>query len=198
MALGDSITAGNGGGYRVKLQRDLTAGGRRFTMVGSQEDGSDDPAIQNGHEGHPGFWIENLAEQVDVWIRPRQPDVVLLMAGTNDILNDSPSNAVPNRLSELIDKVAAAAPNATILVSAVPSLLGKDQARLAYNAAIPGVVSPKQAAGKKVAFVDVAAGVQLTDLRDGVHPNEAGDEKLGAAWAKALDKVYDDEASGRP
>ncbi len=102
MALGDSITAGvgargadvGGGGYRGELERLLADAGYRFDMVGTRSDFSN--RLQHpGHEGWPGYVIrsypsdpghELLGEVTRHAMATYTPDVVLLMAGTNDLL----------------------------------------------------------------------------------------------------------------
>ena len=59
----------------------------------------------------------------------------------------------------------------------------------AYNAAIPGIVSSRAAAGKKVHLVDMYSAVTTADLPDGVHPNATGYDKMAAAWFAALRAV---------
>lgn len=39
----------------------------------------------NNHEGHSGFRIDQLSANVDRWMDAYQPQIILLMAGINDI-----------------------------------------------------------------------------------------------------------------
>src|SRR5215471_5612938 len=102
MELGDSITAGVGpkgvdngrAGYRLPLTRLLQAGGYEFRMVGARSDFSGTLAVGD-HEGWPGYVLRSFpsdpAPQLlgDVTRRALSayhPSVILLMAGTNDLL----------------------------------------------------------------------------------------------------------------
>lgn len=114
LPLGDSITAGNSyGGYRAKMAADLTAAGYTFHLLGSQimpDGGQTAPSLRppfDGlrHEGHGGWRIDQLDANLNgntnvdaggnggYFItgghgtgRPAiQPDVVLILAGINDI-----------------------------------------------------------------------------------------------------------------
>ncbi len=103
MALGDSITAGVGaygshiddGGYRGALAKLLAKNGYRVKFVGSRNDYS--AAIDDrAHEGWPGYVLRSFPSDpgpgqlygalVRKAIRRYEPDLILLMAGTNDLL----------------------------------------------------------------------------------------------------------------
>ena len=119
MPLGDSITQGKiddnlaeelREGYRGFLWNDLQTLGFRPDFVGSQTAGSD-ALPDRDHEGHPGekiFWITNrIDENTDENFLAVQPDVVLLMIGTNNMTgaNDTDANAALTQLGQLIDRI---------------------------------------------------------------------------------------------
>jgi lysophospholipase L1-like esterase len=62
--------------------------------------------------------------------------------------------------------------------------MGPDQ----FNAAIPGVVKALADKGAKVAIADLSA-VKKGDLKDGVHPNDAGYAKMAAGWFTAIEQA---------
>ena len=190
MPLGDSITWGsgssNGSGYRGPLWNALTARGygAGLDFVGSQFGGTmPDP----DNEGHPGWWIDTIQGIATQVVSQYRPNVVLLHIGTNDMNGNGDVANAPARLSALIDQILAAAPDATVEVAQIIRSANPDyQARIAaYNAAIPGVVQAKRNAGKHVRLVDMSA-VTNADLPDSVHPNDAGYQKMSAAWDAAV------------
>lgn len=83
LPLGDSITYGSGStsgnGYRLELQNLLV--GNTVQYVGSQHSGS---MANNSNEGHPGAVITQIAKFAKLGLN-QLPNVVLLMAGTNDM-----------------------------------------------------------------------------------------------------------------
>jgi lysophospholipase L1-like esterase len=193
MPLGDSLTDGSRipGGYRIELwQRLVGQDGRRIDFVGSLRNG---PASlgDRDHEGHSGWRIDEILERVDEWLPRHRPDVVLLLIGTNDMLQDHAVTEAPARLGTLIDRVTALRPTATVLVASIPPLAGavRQQRVEAYNAAVPGVVLARGGGGRKVVFVDAARGMTAADLADGVHLNARGNAKLAEAWYRALRSV---------
>ena len=189
MPLGDSITYGSKapGGYRLELWTRLQRDGAAVDFVGSRQDG---PASlgDRDHEGHSGWRIDEVADAVDGWLAQHQPEIVLLMIGTNDLLQDHAVASAPARLGALLDRITATLPRGRVLVATLPPL-GKPawQAQVdVFNRALPAVVQARARTGKRVQLVDVARGMTAADLADGVHPNDGGYAKLAAAWYAAL------------
>ncbi|WIV56369.1 RICIN domain-containing protein [Amycolatopsis nalaikhensis] len=192
MPLGDSITEGTQvpGGYRIGLWQRLAAGGYQVDFTGSQSNG---PAAlgDHDHEGHPGWRIDQIDANITGWLRTSTPHTVLLHIGTNDILQNHDVAHAPARLSTLIDRITATAPDAEVFVSTIIPLAnaGQESAARSFNAAIPGIVQANRNAGKHVHLVDMHAALTAADLVDGVHPTAAGYDKMAAAWFTALRSV---------
>jgi lysophospholipase L1-like esterase len=192
MPLGDSITDGYGipGGYRIDLWRELKSSRIDFDFVGSQRNG---PAQlpDKDHEGHIGWRIDQLRASVDGWIRTYQPDVVLLLIGTNDILRHYRVARAPRRLGALVDRIYAVRPATKIFLSTIP-LIGIATANVQvakYNAAVRQVVRTRAAARRPIWFVDGGRRLTSVDLADAAHPNAAGYWKLAQAWHASLVRV---------
>ncbi|NYH41569.1 lysophospholipase L1-like esterase [Micromonospora jinlongensis] len=188
MPLGDSITDGFNvpGGYRIELWQRFATGGYRVDFVGSQFNG---PASlgDHDHQGHSGWTIAQIDANVVTWLRATNPRTVLLHIGTNDMYGDT--SGAPGRLAALVDKITNNAPNADVFVATIVPKSGADNQVRAYNAAIPGIVQTRAAAGKRVHLVDMYRALTLGDLADGVHPNATGYRKMAAAWYDALRSV---------
>ncbi|WLS44419.1 cellulose binding domain-containing protein [Micromonospora profundi] len=115
------------------------------------------------------------------------PRTVLLHIGTNDMYGDT--SGAPGRLAALVDKITNNAPNADVFVATIVPKSGADNQVRGYNAAIPGIVQTRAAAGKRVHLVDMYRALTLSDLADGVHPNATGYRKMADAWYTALRAV---------
>ncbi|GAA3437552.1 SGNH/GDSL hydrolase family protein [Kutzneria kofuensis] len=192
MPLGDSITDGvqTPGGYRIGLWQRFVAGNYREDFVGSLFNGP--PALgDHDHEGHSGWRIDQIDANIVTWLRNTTPHTVLLHIGTNDVLQNYDVANAPNRLSGLIDHITATVPTAEVFVATIIPIAnaGQEQAGQRYNAAIPGIVQSKAAAGKHVHLVDMHAALTAADLVDGVHPTAAGYDKMAATWFTALRSV---------
>jgi lysophospholipase L1-like esterase len=190
MALGDSITYGVGSrtssSYRVDLRTRLQAVGMDVDFVGSQTSGAGGVDLEN--EGHRGWTIEQISEQIDEWQSTYTPDVVLLMIGTNDTARSVGLATAPNRLSALITRICTANPAAQVFVAKIVGMKnGAGQKNVnAFNAKIPAIVA---AHGSRVHLVDQST-VDGLDLRDNLHPDDVGFAKMSYNWFRGLEKVY--------
>jgi len=197
MPLGASITFGtrsrDGDGYRQMLRRRLIAAGLKVDFVGSRRSGT----MTNGqNEGHPGFRIDQIAAGADRWLAAARPDVVLLNAGTNDMIQDHDLPGAPARLHELIDRIVADRPRAVVLVSTlIPSPVPvRDQRVAAFNAELPGIVAAERKAGRRVYLVDLNGALTTADIGpDKIHPTETGYAKIAACWYSVLAPLLRDE-----
>ena len=196
MPLGDSITRGwtssDGSGYRLPLYTRLTKeAGWSLDFVGSQSDGPTS-FLERQHEGHNGFQINDIYNNVNTWIPAAAPQKILLMIGTNDVWQKTDLANASNRLNTLIGRIYSNSPSAEVYVGSIAPIVdssvytGANQQVNSFNAAIPGVVSQWKTQNKSIQFVDAHAAVTLADLPDGVHPSNAGYAKMADAWYKVL------------
>ena len=199
LPLGDSITWGygstSGSGYRDFLLNLLTSANSSFsndniTYIGSLTSGNLS-SPNNANEGHPGAVISQIADfaKVDLsWNGSLEGDVVLLMAGTNDMFRANLSlSEAPDRLGALIDEIVTAWPKAAVLVATLtPTTINNMQGNIdAYNEQLPDVVSARAKAGNRtlvVSMANVTVGMEV----DGLHPNDIGYDVMAQAWYEGL------------
>jgi lysophospholipase L1-like esterase len=186
LPLGDSITWGlfstSGDGYRQNLQ-DLLAG-NEVHFSGSQLSGT----MKDKHnEGHPGARISEIAEFAR-WSLPERPNVVLLMAGTNDVAASFELDMAPARLRTLIDEVLAACPDAALIVAQIlPISVAADRV-LAYNKALLDIVAERAAGRKQILAVDMS-GIGPESMADGLHPNDHGYSQMADVWMGGIQEA---------
>jgi lysophospholipase L1-like esterase len=187
MPLGDSITDGLTvpGGYRIGLWQRFVTNGYKVDFVGSLYNG---PASlgDHDHEGHSGWRIDQIDANIVGWLNTYQPHTVLLHIGTNDISQNYDLANAPNRLSALIDHITNTLPSTEVFVAQIIPMSYDTSQERTFNAAIPGIVQSKVAAGKHVHLVDMYDALTTADLADAVHPNAAGYDKMAAVWYQAL------------
>ncbi|WP_279631408.1 SGNH/GDSL hydrolase family protein [Streptomyces aquilus] len=188
MPIGDSITWGvgssTGNGYRAPLWDKLSTDGHPLDFVGTGRAGSmSDP----DNEGHSGYKIHQVSALTDASLTRYRPNVVTLMIGTNDLNEVYQVSTATDRLRSLVNQITADVPDATVLVaSLVVSTSGSEELyRPAYNQAIPQIVRDAQAAGKRVAYVDMSS-LTTADLADGLHPNDSGYRKMADAFHRGI------------
>jgi lysophospholipase L1-like esterase len=192
MPLGDSLTDGENipGGYRIDLWSRLAAGGPSINFVGSQSNGPTS-LLDRDHEGHRGWRIDEIGASVEPWLQHYQPQIVLLLIGTNDVVQNADLDGAPGRLGALIDQITTVLPTSHVVVASIPPLRDQvwQQRVLAYNAAIPTIVGTR---GPHVSFVDLFNVVDAGDLiADGIHLTPGGNRKLADAWYFAIRRLLD-------
>lgn len=196
MPLGDSITIGVNGGYRNDLYTGLRRTNCGVSYVGTQTDPNTRVADKK-HEGHAGLTIGDIANSVDAWMASARPNIILLMAGTNDTAWWSAQNAdeIGARHSALIDRIRAARPDAWIFVASVPPQApaiiqpnNVDRAVLTQqlDTVIRRNVEARAAAGQHVRFVDVNSVLKTADLYDGIHPTEAAHARVAQQFLESI------------
>ena len=150
MSVGDSLTYGiidssnrESGGYRINLDKKLEAAGINADFVGSLSNG---PATDNQHEGYSGRTIDWLAVKAQQVLPIHKPDVVLFMAGTNDLKTDSVAT-MKSDMSTALDVLSKYAPNAQILVANLPPVQPNNTVNISpiklaeFQAALPGIIA---------------------------------------------------------
>ena len=192
MPLGDSITAGydssTGNGYRQDLATELASQIGYLDYVGSQYDG---PMSDPDNEGHFGARIDQIAAITNASLSSYKPNIVLLLAGINDLGQNYQVSTAPNRLASLIDQINSAEPEATVLVATLivngdPTIESEVQT---FNAALPNIVNTRASAGKHVYLVDMSALKYPADMDGTLHPNDSGYQKMANAWDSAIETV---------
>jgi len=203
MPLGDSITLGVNGGYRNDLYTGLQQNNCNVDYVGTLSDQYTHVADKD-HEGRAGITIGGIASGVNAWITATQPNIILLMIGTNDTAwwTNEDGAEIGVHHNALIDQLRTARPSAWIFVASVAPqssqlIHGKgdtdtgatvDRAILTQqlNAAIRTNVEARVAMGQSVRFVDVNSVLTAADLYDGIHPTEAAHARIAQKFLEAI------------
>ncbi len=198
MPLGASITQGSTGskdtGYRSFLHQMLSDAKIDHEFVGSNtaQPGSL-PKDQIHHEGHPGYTIQNDADNLDKWLGAQgaDPDYILILLGSNDITqkkSDGMIQRLDAMLTRIIDKQKGLRPQAQIIIASLPLIndATMEAQNVQYAKDIVDLVVRRRKAGDKVAFVDVHAVIKKEDKFDNLHPNDAGYKKIAELWFQRI------------
>jgi lysophospholipase L1-like esterase len=194
MPLGDSITSGSGSsdgsGYRGPLWFDLSQGGNAFDFVGAYQSGPG-TLPDRDHEGIPYETAQALVSAVPGLMDTYRPDAVLLMIGTQDVQNGlfaQPNGGatLKSEIGQILDQIAARLPSTTVFLSTLPPLSTAENgdAIPAANDAIRAAAATAANKGEHVVLVQ--PNLTISDLIDGVHPNDAGYAKLAGTWYSAI------------
>ena len=204
MAFGESTTAMIPA-YRKTFYDLATADGFNIDMVGPNSDGTG-LSYDGDNAGFIGFPCAELITKFDSFYINYNPDIILLLEGTNDcgwvyseywpVTTLSGVTRTPIvELSSLIDTICLKYPNTEIFVSTIPPMsnlayayiparVGVANANvIVFNNAMPAMIALKVSAGKKIHFVDNRSVLTVADLSsDGIHPNTDGYNKIGTAF----------------
>jgi lysophospholipase L1-like esterase len=234
MALGDSITAGANvvtakslnGGYRGPLERLLQRNSYRATFVGSCK-GFWFGIGGRAHEGWPGYVLRSYSSDpgpgqlcgslTQKAMQASDPDVVLLMAGTNDLLrheNGAGGYTLANivaSMNVLIEQIVTTKPNVFVIVAPVVASPKLDLCTLrafngvgGVNAAggLKALVDAYNSRGYRVSFAPAMATSVPRDAAhfpDGIHPCGAGGYTLMAhIWLRAIEAITQTAPSDAP
>ena len=200
MPLGDSGTLGaysasdlGIGGYRAPLWSRLTQEGYAVDFVGSVN-GPAPAGVDPDHEGHGGWRIDDLADSIDGWLGTSKPDIILLMAGANDIIQGYGVNTAMSRMSTLLGKIFTDRPNAVALLGSLwwvptPNFYNYDINQIQdMNSRLPGLVAKYAQQGRTIELVDqYNLGWVAADFgADQIHPNANGYAKMAQPWHNPL------------
>ena len=228
MPLGDSITYGESndgtqGGYRNRLYSLLSSAGYNVDFIGTQSDSNNPGLPERDHQGMSGWRVDELIDgrsgepaegNIETWLSEEEdPDVILLLIGTNDFLQDllgwrtETVSGVLAEMDDLITKITTMRPHVKIIVSnLIPTALQDDYGNTAeatqvqFNNAIPGLVEQHVALGHQVSWVDMHSAVPMntTNFYDGVHPTATGYTKIADKWFPAITSVISPKGTSNP
>lgn len=191
MPLGGSVTFGSGSshgnGYREKLRQLLIDNGYTVELVGSRKSGT----LRNNHnEGWRGFRIDQIHTKAEMRLPLLRPNVVMINAGSNDCIQRFKINSIGKRMDSLLEMTWGTLPRSTIILSTLltNSDTSVEAEILRANAQYHDLVKQKTDEGKRITLVDMhtAAGPNIDDLVDGVHPNDLGYQKMALLWFEGI------------
>ncbi len=229
--VGDSITAGatsSGAytfGYRGPLYTKLTNAGYNFQFVGASgepwnwnpQDHKDlypptniaSPDLRyttpndDGNRGYFGQHTSFIRDNIGSWLSVDNPDIILLMIGTNDVAKGSTAEptATEQALNAAVNTIVTNKPNAKVIVAQITpwndNSANANTGVKKYNAYIKNTLVPAyQALGKNVTTVDQYATFLKADgtinsalISDSVHPNAAGYAAMANTWLAGIQAV---------
>lgn len=226
LPLGDSITFGahgNTAGYRYPLFVTLTQAGIGFRYIG-QADTNCEPLpfpAQWHHDGFPGATIKDLRDNLDgnvkgtgmvvpnlggYWMTggkpdgdPIVPDVILLLAGTNNIIHQPAQGGtdvlgMEQQYTDLLGRLSKNMPNTVILVGTVLPITRQPASQndqvVTFNTWLKANIG---SFGTNCHLVDLYAAFLQDDgtpnaklLGDGVHPTDAGYDIMARTWSDMI------------
>jgi hypothetical protein len=201
MPLGDSITQSDieHASYRYWLWKMLLAAGYTdIDFVGSQTEvagAGGQPLYPDFDKDFEAYWgqpLDVIISNAAPNIASMKPDVVLVLAGTNNIIVE-PAKTVENTiglLGALVETIRAGSPSATILLAQAPPSAYHPLNVKSYGEKVKEFAAQKNTAQSIVKAIDLYSPLTLNgDIKDGVHLTENGEKKVAKQWCDALVQV---------
>lgn len=212
MPLGDSNTRGtlseSPGGYRLPLQHLLDSIGVKYDYVGSQVSHSDGMADPE-HEGYGGWRVFDIlygrqrkesglkSLGVEKAMEIYKPDIILLMAGINDVFSGKTGEEIAKEMSILLAAIFKKDPGVKVLlgnlspISRSMIVSGKVKKTFpaevdSYNRNVRDTIANFTKKGYYIGLVDMRGSVRDDQLVDDVHPNAAAITNMAKAWFEGM------------
>lgn len=189
MPLGASSTVGTGSpataGYRGPLQELLAEDGLTVDMVGSQQDGPSSVPDRD-HEGRGGWTLAQMIPYAAGWVAQAHPDVVLLHAGTNDLIQGASARITAQRLDAVLDAIEEVSDAHVVVAGVWAPLPDRRAARAEFAERAAAVVREHHEQGQHVTYVDTATLLTRDEFADGLHPNAAGYRRIARTWEEQI------------
>jgi hypothetical protein len=213
MVAGDSLTQGSSGDWtwRYRVARHLQADAADVDFVGPFDFLYDnvtntfgnhdyaDPCFDQRHYSLAGATYQDMlsppasspesssgiAWAVDTY----PPDVVVLLAGGNDLKKGATVDEVLARAKSALDEIRSANPHASVVLPSIPTVQLPDLVP-EYNDRLATLAPSWSTADSSVVFTDTLrywAGT--SDTWDGWHPNARGELHIAAAVEDALHEL---------
>jgi len=203
MYLGDSITeitcwralvwdmiAKEGLGDKVTFVGSMTSNSQRCT--------STSPGFDLHHEGHSGWMAVDIANKyLTGWLQKTPADIVQFMLGTNDVRAHGLAD-ITAAYTKMFDEMRQSNSKMKIIVDKVISFSGNTVIE-SINKAIPGLAQTQNKTESPIFVADCStqAGFTSSMLRDGVHPNAAGDQVMAKQIGPVLIQAIKDKLAGK-
>ncbi len=211
--IGDSLTRSmpdtdDGGvhpSYRYWLWEKLNDNDYDVDFVGSSSSPSfSGYSFDRDNEGHGGYRIGDIVNgisgegRLSSWLSGYDPDVALVLIGTNDVLWDTPMDTRFSNLGRLVDTLRDRNPEIAIFLAKLPptgdETRNEDQGLIEFNSRLPGWASDESSSSSPIRVVDLYSGYDGRDDNQEpryIHPDESGEKKIANRFYSALASYLD-------
>ncbi|MEN6517811.1 MAG: SGNH/GDSL hydrolase family protein [Methanospirillum sp.] len=211
--LGDSLTRSmpdtdDGGvhpSYRYWLWEKLNDNDYDVDFVGSSSTPSfSGYSFDRDNEGHGGYRIGDIVNgisgegRLSSWLSGYDPDVAIVLIGTNDVLWDTPMDKRFSNLGRLVDTLRDRNPEIAIFIGKLPPTGDAErneiQGLIEFNSRLPGWASGESTSRSPIRVVDLYSGYDGRDDNQEpryIHPDESGEKKIANKFYSALASYLD-------
>lgn len=203
MPFGDSITSGfhgtveTKGSYRLELERTFTALGADFDFVGEFEF-SRSGLIDSDMQAVAGYQIEQMTAEFGPSVANLKPDIILIVAGTNNHWDPPVPDEHFRRYDDLVTMIRSNSPESHVVFSTLPKFgccrpeWSESFVDVRNLVRIPALNDAMREVAANYEHVDVVDLFSIFDVRtdlvigDYVHPNKSGQKKLSKIFLSKI------------
>ncbi len=204
---GDSITQGFNGDYtwRYRLDKEFIRQGVPVDFVGSRKDPYVKPGWSSAQYADPHFDQDHFArasstlQQQAGWIKDEvtrdQPDLIVLMAGVNDMRGGADAATTNDRLRTWIARARDAKPDVRMIISPVLDALQVGRPSLSatikqYDQMLGPTVTELSTEQSPITMANTTSGWSVTThTSENLHPSAYGETLIAQRIAEALRSV---------
>ena len=205
--LGDSLTKGmldtDDGGmhptYRYWLWNKLRSNGYDVDFVGSWNVPNFPVSFDKDNEGHGGYTIGGILDGVgtggrlSTWLSGYNPDMALVLLGTNDVLAQTPMAIRFSNLNGVVNTLRAKNPRITIVLATLPptgdSYRNTNSGLITFNNQLASWASSRSTSTSRIVVVDLYSGFDGRADNQApryIHPDESGERKIADRFYAAI------------
>lgn len=208
LIIGDSISAGPGC-YKKYLLADLNAAGfTNFDFVGEYTDDCGGGVMHGARScstaqqyTQPMFTLKadcggTTWPGLSPLASKHQPDLIMLQLGVNDVWGGVAVENVLASYTTLVGQARAVNPNVVLVVAQIQKIRPMDAGGDATFArtqqlieAVPAWAATQSQPTSPVFVADLWTNSDVAQTIDGVHPTEAGAQRMGQNWFEALKNI---------
>jgi hypothetical protein len=207
MIVGDSISAGPGC-YKMYLRAELNANGyTNNDFVGEYTDDCGGGVMHSARScttaldyTQPTFTLREdcgggTFPGLAALMATHQPDLVMLQLGVNDVWNGLGTEAILANYSTLVQQARAQNPDVVIAVAQIQRIRPTADGDPVYVraeqliGAVPAWALAESQPTSPVFVADLWTNSDTAQTLDGVHPDDAGAQRMGHNWFEALEDI---------
>lgn len=198
LPLGDSITEGVPFTYRYPLHNMLTDENVPFDFIGSHTNGGweyPEEGWDRDNEGWAGWTTQSIQDELGDWSAQYTVDIALIHLGTNDAGEGNIEDSA-DAMTAIIEHLRANNRSVDICLAKIlpfGSLPEEEQGSTELNAFVDDWNSRLERLAvemttpeSEIVLVDMHGDFGEDDLDDGIHPTQAGAEKMAERWFECI------------
>jgi hypothetical protein len=208
LIVGDSISAGPGCYKKYLLAALNAAGFTSFDFVGEYTDDCGGGVMHGARScstaqqyTQPEFTLQAECGAgpwpgLSALASEHQPDLIMMQLGVNDVWGGMAIENILASYTTLVQQARAVNPNVVLVVAQIQKIRPMDAGGDATFArtqqlieALPAWAMAQSQATSPVFVADLWTNSDVAETNDGVHPNDAGAQRMGQNWFEALKNI---------